>query len=544
MPIPNQYDAAPPADPDAVPPTGEVTTAQDTSKAAAAAGFGFGLGYGVPGLPGASGAGGVITGYGAAVGMSNFGYGYGSLYTLPIAAIHGTGVMEGTNKYASPMLAGPAGYGMLPGYSRPWPGTYATYRLMAAHPTIALATAAIVLDTLTCPWSVEADDGAPKEIRQFIEKYLIPQRHRIVFECLRSIIFGWRGFEKVFEVDDGYLLLKRLKPLLPELTNIRIDESGRLAGLEQEGDILPLEKTFVYTYDRDADNHYGRCRLENCRRTWSNWLEDEDNLSRLGKRTSSIIAIVKYPPGTGTDANGNRVSNYSQGVAIANGMSSGRPVVMENLAGMDLDDLKNAPDLAKQSLWDVGRLDMGNSGPAQEAMVRQLEYRDKLLVRGMLIPERTILEAVKSGSRADSEEQGNLGLSDAECLATDIAETFTEGVLGPLLQYNFGRKARRMARIVAGKLTDANRVVTSAILRGVLSNPAALAQLIEHTDMAVWQARAGIPANENRKAWDGELLIPTPGEQSGSPPNPNGKGNKGELMSRLERWMGSGGDES
>src|SRR2546421_8375566 len=46
-------------------------------------------------------------------------------------------------------------FSQLPGFAPPLPGTYATYRRMSAHPTLALARSIVTAPILASAWSCE-----------------------------------------------------------------------------------------------------------------------------------------------------------------------------------------------------------------------------------------------------------------------------------------------------------------------------------------------------------------------------------------------------
>src|SRR5581483_2485372 len=148
-----------------------------------------------------------------------------------------TGVQDANRVGAA--LGGLSGFGPGPA------GSYATYRAMSAHPTLALARSIVTAPILAGSWSMTSDDGAPDEWRTFISAQINRIRPPLVRDALRALEFGWYGFEKIFDIVDGRLVLRALKPLLPELTEILVDAGGNFAGLRQPEVTLVPEKCFV-----------------------------------------------------------------------------------------------------------------------------------------------------------------------------------------------------------------------------------------------------------------------------------------------------------
>src|SRR5580704_15458496 len=116
---------------------------------------------------------------------------------VPTAALVGTGTLEGTNKYSAPILGGVGPYGIVPGFTKPWAGTYATYRIASAHPTHVIAGASLVGQVLGSQWSYESKRNAPSGARAFIQETMEKSRTRLLIECLKAVTtFGYRAFEK------------------------------------------------------------------------------------------------------------------------------------------------------------------------------------------------------------------------------------------------------------------------------------------------------------------------------------------------------------
>lgn len=442
-------------------------------------------------------------------GSSSTGIGFWAPPT--VKALLGSGTVDGTNPYSPPAYAMTLPGVMLPGYGNPWPGTYSVYRAMSAHPTLALAIVATISPILGCEWTIEADKKkAPAEARDFIGDLFLPMRQRILNECLRSLEFGCKQFEQVLGIVDGYMSLVRLKPLLPDFTLILLDEHGNFDGLSQAGVTLEAANAFVCTYGREGDNWYGRSRHEDCRRAWSNWLADSDNLYRLGTKAASIIPHIGYPPSPQVqDGTGKTVTAYEQAMTIAAGMTAGRAVAYPNLANLEIDDIRSRPEMAKSSLWNIGTIDMGDSGPAQLALINQLRYWDVQMVRAWRKPERSLLQADTAGSRADSQSHGDISDADCDMIHAGIVEQINQQVVDNLLAINFGESSRGTVRIAPVPLVNEQRLTDQKLLNAILENPQALPELIDHLDMDAWLDRTGLPRNALHGPWDG-LMTPAP----------------------------------
>src|SRR5262245_43360990 len=63
-----------------------------------------------------------------------------------------------------------------PGMSKAWTGVYTTYRQMNAVPTIALCRAATRATMKSAEWSVEADDDAPGDAVEVLQRMFLRRR--------------------------------------------------------------------------------------------------------------------------------------------------------------------------------------------------------------------------------------------------------------------------------------------------------------------------------------------------------------------------------
>ena len=71
---------------------------------------------------------------------------------------------------------------------------------------------------------------------------LQPMRTQILTDALRALSFGFVPFEKVWMADGNRVVLQKLKPLLPEVTQILVDDHGNFLGFLARNSpvILPL----------------------------------------------------------------------------------------------------------------------------------------------------------------------------------------------------------------------------------------------------------------------------------------------------------------
>jgi hypothetical protein len=358
--------------------------------------------------------------------------------------------------------------GGLPGFFTAATGTYQTYRQISAHPTNALVRGIVWAPIVANSWQwKKCRPNVPDEWVDFAQQVIGPLRQSLVRDALRALEFGWAGFEKIWQIQDGRRILARLKPLLWDCTEILVDDHGNPAGLLNrpvgaEPTIRGPGKYFLYSYDGEAANPYGRSRHENIRQAWSESEQIRNRLAQYMKKVSGIVVQLHYPEGTSRDAAGAERPNQWLGQQVLDAVSAGRSVMFPN-GFASSSDLRMAYELAGKSPWQLSTLEAQGADHAP-GMKLVLEYYDALIFRGWLRPERVGLES-RHGSKADAERHTDTATLDSELIDRDLADAVTRGVLDELLVLNFGQRARGAVAIEPAPIeTDG-----LGVLRGVLT---------------------------------------------------------------------------
>lgn len=364
----------------------------------------------------------------------------------------------------------------LPGLKDAPPGTYETYRAMLMDPTIALARAVVMAPLIGNTWAIQSKDDTPEDRVTFIEDMLDPMISTIIENSLLSLDYGWAGFEKVFEVRDGKFTLKRLKPLLHDITQIDINNNGKFQGFKQAAINLPVEKSLLFTNDRYGDNHYGRSRLENARQTWSWWIQANDGAARYDKKIAGVMPVVHYPPGKSIDKHGNSVDNYEIAQRFLDSIASGHGIAIPN------EFMKFAEaDIPERRQWIVELME--DRGSRQPGFGDRLRYLDSLKFRGYLRPERSALEG-QFGTKAEAETHGDLGLLDGEKKQKDIAQVVNWHVIDQLLVLNFGEDARGSIWYAPNPLQDASVQFARDLVKTMMSTPDGREEIRLYADLS------------------------------------------------------------
>jgi hypothetical protein len=392
---------------------------------------------------------------------------------------------------------GMAGYSSveLPGFSSPPDGTYDTYRLISAHPTVALAMSIVTSPVATAGlrWR-KSDQSVPDERLAAVEGAFGPLRHDGVRDCLLALRFGWSPFEVVWGRDGRLVVPTRLKPLMPDLTAPLLDGNGNVRGLRNKGrSTIDAEgdprgavdligpKAFWWTYDAQWGDPHGRSRFENIRTTWAQALQLADRLAQYYRKVAGVIVQLHYPDGTSKDASGADRPNDQIAKDILDAVSRGQSVRFQNkFASLVDQDPIAAMKTAGMTDWVLSALKV-DAGDHAAGLLKGLEAIDRAIFAGLLRSARTGLESAH-GSRADSQQHTDTGTQDAQLVADDICRAWNRGPVDDMLAANWGDAARGSVYAEVEPIESNRQQVLATLLQAMFSNPSIAPDLAQRLD--------------------------------------------------------------
>lgn len=380
---------------------------------------------------------------------------------------------------------------------QPQKATFETYRKMRQNPTIALARMVATAPIRCAEWTIEADDNVGEDVTDFIKEQIEGIWHNLVNDALLALDYGYAPGEQIYDRSEGQVSIARIKPLLVDKTTILTDDHGNFSGLRNKAnktvvDLEP-EECFLYSYDCEAGNLYGRARHENIRATaYTEWCDLQKKRARYFKKSAGAIPVVHYPDGDSVDAGGAVLPNFRQARQLIAHLQDGdgiaMPTILKPWAAELARDGKAGPDM---EAWTVDFLETKaqHGGEFTDAM----KHCESLMLRGWLVPERAASEAQTAGSRADSETSADFAMLAVDLTLHDIVQCLNVQVVDPLLAMNYGDQARGTVRIKRAGVAPAQQVFFKALITASLGNPANVALLLKLVDMNSLVAAAGLP---------------------------------------------------
>jgi len=337
-------------------------------------------------------------------------------------------------------------------------GTLAQLRSVRKDPTVSLARNLLISAISAGSWNLECDDDVDENARLFME-HLLPLRDSFIAACVGGgrVDYGWISFEKVFEEKDTRIVIRKLKPLLHDISTILVSANGDFAGIRQNPmSGLPLDidasKALLVSFDVEGGNLYGYPLLENCRATYDSWEECNLGAKTYDQKIAGAQALIRQPPGMAV-VDGETVTNMDIAEQVRDNLQAGKGICFPQTT---IECIQQITDPAQADLykWDISYLEA--SGSVHADYLNRLNYLDKNKVRGLGLPERALLEG-NFGTRADAGTHGNLFILNAERIDKAITSAVNEQLVNQLLVQNFGLWMVGKIRLVCLPLVDEQR---------------------------------------------------------------------------------------
>lgn len=370
--------------------------------------------------------------------------------------------------------------------------SYRQARRIRSDPTVALARAAAIAPIVAAQWSVEAEPGTPEERVAFIRRTLLPIRQPLMqVACEGLCDYGWAPWEKVFEMrDDSRIVLKKLKPLLVDMTTIVVEEdTGAFAGLRQKDSIgntvdLELNYAFLANARVEGTDWYGVPLLENVEYAHTRWETADERASQYDAKIAGANWVVHYPTGTSIlGTSGVQVDNATIAAQMLEQLKKSGGIAMPS-------DLIDASTGERVEQWRIELV--GDTGTRQGSFIERLRYLDTLKVRALLVPERALTEG-QYGTKAEAETHANIAIVTRQLEHEHITRLVNWHIVDQLLALNFGEEARGSVRVVAPPLSDASIAYVRDIYKALLADPSTLVSQADELDFPAMRQTLGLP---------------------------------------------------
>lgn len=372
---------------------------------------------------------------------------------------------------------------------RALPVTYDRVRENRRDPTVKLARTLIIAPVLEAGWSVVADDGVEDDVKEFIDDCVSPMHdHYMTKSLLNMSDFGWGAFEKVFEQDEsGYVVLRKLKPLLPDITTILVDrKTGAFAGLKNRDVTLDLAESLLVYQDEEGTNWYGEADMLAVDRVMRKYEIIEAAADRYDRKVAGSHWVIHFPRGV-TKYNGVETDNSLIARSILNSIESTGKIAIPRQVDQVMQQLNGGGPA--EDAWKLELLT--DSGGGNTAMLERMRYHDVLKVRCYGAPERAILEG-EYGTKAEAETHGDFAVVNINKRRRTAVQMLNWHVVNQLLRLNFGKDYENHVRVVPTPLTDKQLAFIKQVYQAIVTG-ANGAEEQDAIDMSAVRERVGIP---------------------------------------------------
>lgn len=379
-------------------------------------------------------------------------------------------------------------------------------RKMREHPTVGFVRDLYMAPILSSEWTVVSDGPQFKRAEKLIYDQAMRMRRRVLRDILRGLMdFGWQGFELVWGYDDDLnkIVLKKLKPLLQDITTILVDGHGELIGLRNEPTYLGglpnlvktygtyqdlyLEKKAVWSRDVEGTNWYGQPLMMRVSEPWESWKESEAAAKRYDAKIAGALWAIHFPLGSSM-YNGRLTDNYQIASDMLQSIKASGGIVVPNSLQSFVDDMNSVDD--SKTAWKIELISA--SGSSESSFVGRQKYLDALMARGVGIPERAVFEG-QFGTKAEAEAHADFAIDNIEMGGKDIVDGYNEQITDFSLLVNYGEEFVGHVRVQAAPLSDTRRALLRSLYTQYLGSSDGAAEATDRVDWKAIEDELGIP---------------------------------------------------
>ena len=352
-----------------------------------------------------------------------------------------------------------------------------SYRKILRHPTVALARCLMVAPMTLPDWNVTCEDDAPKGAEELIKREVVAKKESIIKRGLEGCIdFGWIAFENVYapgktKDGDDCVRLVAMKDLLHEITLLRANPyTGEFAGVRQNDTWtgvpinLPASKIQLFNIDQRGSNWYGNPMLDNCFEAVKSWELTDKIADRYICKIAGAHWVIHYPTGTTRYQGQDNVDNAKIAADLLDKLQANSGFSIP----YDVQEYVEAQNRgSNQPIWKIENF--SDSGATSASYTDILKYKETLIVRAFMMPERSILEG-QFGTKAESVAQAEAAVSHMEMRLHGLIDQLNRQTVNYLLELNYGSLAKDSVRIETPPITKSNIDFVKDIYSSLLSN--------------------------------------------------------------------------
>jgi len=355
-------------------------------------------------------------------------------------------------------------------------------------PTVSLGRAFTAAPVLVAGWSLFSEEAVPKERIDFIQNQILPWRIPFLQHAMFSRVdYGWAPFEVVYDLNNGKVVLKKLKPLLQGLTEILVDGStGEHVGFRQGTIVLEKRNSLLVSFDVEGTNWYGRALLESVVASFYAWNAANAGAERYDRKIAGSHFVVHYPPGT-TLVDGVPTANESVATILLAALEASGSVAVPSTVLEHIEEMNK--DQAELYGWKIEILE--DKGGRQPTFISRLKYLDTLKVRGLQMPERSLMEGTH-GTLAEASAHIDLALTNMDFVHALAVWCLNMQVVNTLLEQNYGPDTVNSIRLIPNSLLDQRKSYLQNVFMSLVQK--SQGESIGNLDLGALMEMIGVPS--------------------------------------------------
>lgn len=274
-----------------------------------------------------------------------------------------------------------------------------------------------------------------KEINDFINKCLERMQDTLVKTASSILSAIWAGYsvtEIVWKAEGTSILLDKLVTYHPKSIHFSVNKKGQLESVQQYDFLfddktdIPIEKCITYTHGEDFGNHYGKSSFKRIRK---NWLLKDAFLKMWARgldKYGTPMAIAIVPDGQVIDPDTKElVSQLEYATKMLQSLQNGTGMALS------VDTNKSNSNIPDVKVTFPG----SNVG---ESFNQAINYLNKMICRGLLIPSLVFDEGARSGSYALGASHFDAFMMGVKGIYNKLTDIILDKLIRRLIEYNFG----------------------------------------------------------------------------------------------------------
>jgi hypothetical protein len=279
-----------------------------------------------------------------------------------------------------------------------------------------------VMARLMTGWEYTAAEGGKKHLDflKYTLDHMQGSTHEFLRDLMEALRYGFACVEIIWGRYEsgpwaGYLGVKALKAKPPHGIQLRVDRFGnmlrwgvvqKVTGKERK---YPTDKFIVYSYQKEPTGYYGRSDLQPVYRPYFIKKALEKWWGAHLEKFASPTAVGKYPPGSA---------------------QTEKKEVLDFLRRMQGNSAVIIPEK-----WEVELLEVGTGG--SDAFLKALSYFNKMIARGILVPDLIQDQGDRSGSYSLGQVHASNFIWVLEGIGRELETVVREQLVRRIIDVNF-----------------------------------------------------------------------------------------------------------